>query len=529
MCWRTGIILVVTRPATIIKSACRGLKRIASAPNRARSKREEAVAHFRDMIRLNPGDNQGVRYILVTMLLELGQEKELTALLKQFEDDESPYWVYSVTLLIYRREGDSARARASLADARAVNGYVPDLLIGREILPEGRASLISPGGRSEAIDYAATALRGWRATPGALDWLRQCLNATSSRASKKRESKPRAAAKGPTPAMISRLGKLEQVAEEVWQADVRELPMWMDIDNDSVRPWVILVISRSHDLILAQDLSETPPTSDVLWSKLSEALRKPAVGEPHRPAEVQTRALQPWEALDPSFDAIGVRRTVSNDLDLMDEVVKHLVTHLCGRPPAPGMLDMPGVTEDQVARFFQAAATFSRATPWFRVSGEETIKIACDRFESGPWYSVVIGQMGMTPGFALYEDLAALSKMRVENSSDETNARETVALSITYGDKTEISCNDLDASLEHGWEIAAPEAYPSVMRKERGLTMRPPLGWELQLLEACLQAIPEFITRHDRESSETFVATCETALGPLSLRLNWVLVELVDP
>src|SRR5665213_411563 len=35
---------MVTRPATIIRSACRGLNRIASAPNRARSKREEAVA-----------------------------------------------------------------------------------------------------------------------------------------------------------------------------------------------------------------------------------------------------------------------------------------------------------------------------------------------------------------------------------------------------------------------------------------------------------------------------------------------------
>src|ERR1700679_3410589 len=44
MCWRTGIIFTVTRPATIIRSAWRGLKRIASAPNRARSNREEAVA-----------------------------------------------------------------------------------------------------------------------------------------------------------------------------------------------------------------------------------------------------------------------------------------------------------------------------------------------------------------------------------------------------------------------------------------------------------------------------------------------------
>src|SRR5277367_6339326 len=44
MCCRTGIILVVTRPATMSKSLWRGLNRMASAPKRARSNRLEAVA-----------------------------------------------------------------------------------------------------------------------------------------------------------------------------------------------------------------------------------------------------------------------------------------------------------------------------------------------------------------------------------------------------------------------------------------------------------------------------------------------------
>src|SRR4051794_10680688 len=39
MRWRTGIIFIATRPATIIRSHCRGLNRITSAPNRAMSNR----------------------------------------------------------------------------------------------------------------------------------------------------------------------------------------------------------------------------------------------------------------------------------------------------------------------------------------------------------------------------------------------------------------------------------------------------------------------------------------------------------
>ena len=37
--WRTGSIFIATRPATIIRSHCRGLNRMTSAPNRAMSNR----------------------------------------------------------------------------------------------------------------------------------------------------------------------------------------------------------------------------------------------------------------------------------------------------------------------------------------------------------------------------------------------------------------------------------------------------------------------------------------------------------
>ncbi len=39
MRWSTGIIFMATRPATIMRSHCRGLNRMTSAPKRAMSKR----------------------------------------------------------------------------------------------------------------------------------------------------------------------------------------------------------------------------------------------------------------------------------------------------------------------------------------------------------------------------------------------------------------------------------------------------------------------------------------------------------
>ncbi len=95
-------------------------------------------------------------------------------------------------------------------------------------------------------------------------------------------------------------------------------------------------------------------------------------------------------------------------------------------------------------------------------------------------------------------------------------------MSITYGDETETPLLDVDASEEYGWEVAAPDAYPAPMRKERGLVMRPPLAWELRLLEGCLRVVPEFVAEHDRDDAAPGVYQAETADGPLRLELSWV-------
>ena len=51
-------------------------------------RREEAVAHYRDMLRLNPNDNQGVRYQLSDCLLDLEQHDELEQLLHQYQGED---------------------------------------------------------------------------------------------------------------------------------------------------------------------------------------------------------------------------------------------------------------------------------------------------------------------------------------------------------------------------------------------------------------------------------------------------------
>jgi len=77
----------------------------------------------------------------------------------------------------------------------------------------------------------------------------------------------------------------------------------------------------------------------------------------------------------------------------------------------------------------------------------------------------------------------------------------------------------LDAAEQFGWPVAAPEAYPCAMRVNPGPAVRPPLAWELELLEGCLRTIPDFLARDDVDSERFIVPV---ASGKLELVLSWV-------
>ena len=137
--------------------------------------REEAIAHYRDMLRLNPNDNQGIRYLLVACLMEMGRDEDLDALLKEYDGDGSAAWTFTQALASFRREGNTEGSRALLAAALASNAHVPDYLLGERTLPRTAPEDMTMGGEDEAAEYVRDFGAGWERTPGAAVWLHDAL------------------------------------------------------------------------------------------------------------------------------------------------------------------------------------------------------------------------------------------------------------------------------------------------------------------------------------------------------------------
>src|SRR4051794_39764061 len=144
-------------------------------------RRDEAVQHLQDMLRLNPGDNQGVRYTLAGFLLFLDRDDDLARLLQQYPDAGSAAWAYTRALLAFRRDGDTLDARRLLKAARKTNKHVPAYLLGWKFPPPQPPGSYSPGDESEALHYVGSFMAGWKSTPGAVAWLRANVRKANKR------------------------------------------------------------------------------------------------------------------------------------------------------------------------------------------------------------------------------------------------------------------------------------------------------------------------------------------------------------
>lgn len=126
------------------------------------SKWNEAIKVFEELLKLNPNDNQGARYLLLTCYLQANRLKEAAELLETY-DEHSAYWLYSHFILYYITTG--VASKRLFDEAFDSNKPVADYLLFDEPLPDELPEYVSSGDINEAVDYAARNVTLWRKHP----------------------------------------------------------------------------------------------------------------------------------------------------------------------------------------------------------------------------------------------------------------------------------------------------------------------------------------------------------------------------
>ncbi len=112
---------------------------------------EEAVDQFNEIIRLNPNDHQGARWLLMAAYMRLGLNEEAYQVLDELNPDEDHAVAHYLETLIEKEDLSQDVYKSRLERGRRLNEHVePMLAAGENPGTFPRSLIIEPGGKDEA-------------------------------------------------------------------------------------------------------------------------------------------------------------------------------------------------------------------------------------------------------------------------------------------------------------------------------------------------------------------------------------------
>jgi tetratricopeptide (TPR) repeat protein len=160
--------------------------------NRDAGAADAAAAHFLEMLNLNPDDEQGARYDLLALALQIGMLEPAGKILEAYADDDSSFFAYGKALYAFLSTGDSDAARLALRRAKETNPNFAAYMLGTKEPPAELPELDEAGSEGEAVLMLDLLGPSWLAAKGALEWLKkQTVMPAAGPPAKEKRSGPR--------------------------------------------------------------------------------------------------------------------------------------------------------------------------------------------------------------------------------------------------------------------------------------------------------------------------------------------------
>ena len=137
----------------------------------AKKEVDKAIEIYEEMLELNPNDNQGIRYLLSTLLLSKDDLTNFELFIKNSEDEDCAVWNYNNALYSFKKLGRTAKTEKMLMTAYKSNEFVIGYMLGIKKIPKEQPQNIGRGDENEAISYVNGSWTIWDKTAGAFDWL----------------------------------------------------------------------------------------------------------------------------------------------------------------------------------------------------------------------------------------------------------------------------------------------------------------------------------------------------------------------
>ena len=276
---------------------------------------------------------------------------------------------------------------------------------------------------------------------------------------------------------------------EEWIAAVVESPALAVEDGESFRPAVLVWFEPDTGAVV--DITLTRPglaNAPELFSRVTE---QPKEGPPRTPRRVRVADPALAQALR---GRIGDVEVIVGDISEAREALESLVQYMSR------MEVEPDIEPEAWARMFRAAAALYRARPWDAIPSDEWIGVECEQLGISAGALTVVGQQGQSYGFLLCRtvgDALVWLTAGERRERGEQAAFPTQFYMFGYDHRRELSPEDVEDVKRQGWEVAGPEAYPSLTVLDHETEARLPTQDELVGVTAIIEALCSMLADED--------------------------------
>lgn len=110
----------------------------------------QAMKHYEELLELNKNDNQGVRYLLLSLYIRKHMYQKARQLIREY-GDSSTFFIFSKFFIELSENGISKKAKAYWKNARDSNRFLAEFLLADEMIPQARPDYYRPGSEEEAL------------------------------------------------------------------------------------------------------------------------------------------------------------------------------------------------------------------------------------------------------------------------------------------------------------------------------------------------------------------------------------------
>ena len=336
------------------------------------------------------------------------------------------------------------------------------------------------------------------------------------------------------PQLATLLARVRKIAQQdvTWECGTWLARHWIvEHRQPPYRPNIFMVIGDGG--VPRIDLAQPAYTADDLLEQLARAMLKPAHGiiAARRPTRVCCADSELVAQIAPRLADIGIRcevSTASANWRMHQHQLELKLNH--GVEPLAGLAGIPGASGALQAHFYELAAAYFSLTPWRYLTDEHPLEICCP-INHAPRYGVVMGSGGEIFGLAVYDTLEQARAIYRNDLRAEEAGQHTLVL--FYGEPTAMSFEDLDAMTEHGWALAAPDAYPILGRSTNDNILQPSLS-DLVWMEGAFVMLLRYLREHMRVDGyralpADLTMPIQTISGTQSVSLRFPAFDTYDP